>query len=421
MHNKKGGCVMQKTLNILTLLFICGIFISCSKNPVSPSGAPRELTSLERTVANSGGNFGFKIFKEINKTENGNIFISPLSISMALGMTNNGAAGTTAEAMQNTLGLTGLSNQEINESYQSLIDLLINIDPKVIFQLANSIWYRNTITFEETFLNLCKTFFNAQVTGLDFNDPGAPAIINAWVDNNTNGKIKEIIKSINPLTVMYLINAIYFKGTWTYEFKEENTKDDEFTLSDGSKLPCKMMTQSNDFQYYENPDFQAIELPYGDEHISMVVFLPKPGKKIDDLIEDFSSENITVWINNLSKKGGIIELPKFKFDYKITLNDVLSLLGMEIAFDQYNADFTNMYKEGGLYISKVGHKTFVEVNEEGTEAAAVTYVVMSAISVGGPPPPDFTMRVNRPFIFIIRETGSNTILFIGKITEPVLE
>ncbi|PIP11582.1 MAG: proteinase inhibitor I4 serpin, partial [bacterium (Candidatus Stahlbacteria) CG23_combo_of_CG06-09_8_20_14_all_40_9] len=282
-----------------------------------------------------------------------------------------------------------------------------------------SIWYRQEFSFEEEFINLCKTYFNALVRGLDFNDPNAADTINGWVEENTNGRIKEIVdKPIDPWIVMFLINAIYFKGTWTYEFDEELTKDDWFYLPDGSRKPCKMMEQRSEYNYFSNPDFQAVDLPYGDGDFSMTVFLPHPQKNIDSLIAEFNEENWDNWINSFSKDSGDIYIPKFTLEYGIKLNDVLKALGMGIAFDPYQADFTKMYKPGGIWIGEVKHKTFVEVNEEGTEAAAVTSVEIE-LGTGGPS--GFYMRVDRPFVFVIRENKSQAILFMGKIVEPTLE
>ena len=406
---------MYKILNFSLVLLLCIGLTQCTESPVSPIS--RELTLAEKHLVESDNKFGFKLFKEIIKEEKDkNVFISPLSVSMALGMTYNGANGSTQEAMQATLELSGLTIQEVNESYKSLIELLTGLDPKVQFQIANSIWYRQEFSFEEEFINLCKTYFNALVRGLDFNDPNAADTINGWVEENTNGKIKEIVdKPIDPLIVMFLINAIYFKGTWTYEFDEDKTKDDWFYLPDGSRKPCKMMEQRIQCDYFSNPDFQAIDLPYGDGDFSMTIFLPRPQKNIDSLIAEFTEENWDNWINSFSKDSGDIYIPKFTLEYGIKLNDVLKALGMEIAFDPYRADFTRMYKPGGIWIDKVKHKTFVKVNEEGTEAAAVTSVEMGFVSVSG-----FYMRVDRPFVFVIRENKSQTILFMGKIVEPTL-
>jgi serine protease inhibitor len=411
---------MSKILIAILVLCIGIGFMQCTENTTSPTS--RELTLAEKQLVESDNKFGFKLFKEINKTEKDkNVFISPLSVSMALGMTYNGADGSTKEAMETTLELSGLTIQEVNESYQSLIDLLAGLDPKVIFEIANSIWYRlDYFLPEEEFINLCETYFDAEVRGLDFNNPDAADTINAWVNENTNGKIEEIVdKPIDPAIVMFLINAIYFKGTWTYEFDEDETKDDWFYLLDGSKKACKMMEQGGEYNYFSNDDFQAIDLPYGDGDFSMTIFLPHPGKNIDSLIAEFDEENWDNWINSFSKDSVNIYIPKFKLEYELELKDVLTALGMGIAFVPYQADFTKMYSGGGVWIDKVKHKTFVEVNEEGTEAAAVTSVEMGFTSVG--PSRGFVMRVERPFVFVIRENHSQTILFMGKIVEPTLD
>ncbi len=412
---------MTKMFKLTLLLFLLVGLIQCSEHSTAPtSGLPRNLTTAENNLINSNNKFGFKLFREVIEQENAdtNVFISPLSVAMALGMTYNGANGTTEEAMRATLEFGNLTIQEINESYQSLIELLINLDPKVIFQIANSIWYRQGKVFEQDFLNINQTYFNATVRGLNFNNPNAADTMNEWVDENTNGKITEIVgKPINPLTVMFLINAIYFKGTWTYEFDPEQTQDDWFTLPNGSQIPCRMMTMGDELYYFQNDDFEAIDLLYGDGKFSMTIFLPQRQTYIDSLITEFNQENWDNWMSSFVKKFGVIELPKFTLEYGKCLNDVLKSLGMEIAFNPYQADFTKMRKSGDLWINKVKHKTFVEVNEEGTEAAAVTSVEMMESCIPGTPL-DFQMRVDRPFIFVIREHNSQTILFMGKIVEP---
>ena len=410
---------MSKRLTLILLVCICIGFMQCSTRSVpTKHQTSRELTASERHLIESDNKFGLNLFREIIKEEGDkNVFISPLSVSMALGMTYNGANGETQKAMQEVLELNGLTIQEVNESYKSLIELLRGLDPKVQFRIANSIWFRQELSLEKEFINLNRKYFNAEVSGLDFSDPNAAKIINEWVDKNTNGKIKEIVDDpINPLTVMFLIDAIYFKGTWTYEFDKSLTKDDWFILPDSSKRTCKMMEQRGKFQYFENADFQAIDLPYGDGDFSMTIFLPRPQKDIDSLIAEFNQENWNRWINSFSKREGILQFPKFTLEYELRLNEILKALGMAVAFDPLQADFTKMYKgPESLFISKVKHKTFAKVNEEGTEAAAVTSVEMEITSVGP------LMRVDRPFVFVIRENKSQTILFIGKIVEPTLE
>ncbi len=396
------------------LIFVLLVFNYCSDNITQPNEV-RQLTNIEKQVVFSSDEFGFKLFKKINEFEGEkNIFISPLSVSMALGMTLNGAAGTTYDAMQSALEFSELTNQEINEAYKSLIELLIQIDPKVILQIANSIWYRDNWTFEQEFIDLNKKYFNAEVAGLDFNDQNAANIINNWVDQNTNGKINKIIDIIPSDAIMYLINAIYFKGTWKYEFNKENTREDIFTMGNGEKINCQMMVHKNDFMYYNNSDFQAVDLPYGDGHFSMTIILPGSDKNVDDIIGQLNSTIFNNWLNNYEEKEGTIQLPKFKLEYEYLLNDVLKALGMEIAFSNH-ADFTNLYKPGGVSISKVKHKTFVQVDEEGTEAAAVTSVEVGTTSISN----GFIMRIDKPFIFLIRESNSGSLLFIGKIIKPV--
>jgi serpin B len=406
-------------LALLAVIFVFG----CSE---SPSGAKKgnpdelivDLSSVEKALVQSDNRFGFKLFNEIVKEEEDkNVFISPLSVAMALGMTYNGASGETQKAMQQTLELNGLSLEEVNQSYKHLIELLTSLDPKVKFQIANSIWYRLGVPFKSGFIDLCKKYFTALVTSLDFADPKAAKTINGWVDENTNGKIKEIVDSpIDPAMVMFLINAIYFKGTWTYQFEEKETRDDLFNLPDGTRKSCKMMKREGTFRYLANADFQAVDLPYGDGDFSMTVFLPHPNKDIDLLITEFNQENWGKWINGFSEQDLTLQFPRFTLEYEVKLKAILATLGMEVAFDPGQADFTRMY-EGSerVYINQVKHKTFVQVNEEGTEAAAVTSVEMMVTSVG------LWMKVDRPFVFVIRENQSQTILFVGKIVDPGYE
>lgn len=217
---------------------------------------------------------------------------------------------------------------------------------------------------------------------------------------------------------MFLINAIYFNGNWTYEFDKEMTQDDLFIRDTGRQVPCKMMIQTNEFQYQENADFQAVDIPYGDGEFRMTILLPKPGQDINTLIAALDMQTWQTWVDGFSADSVTLQLPKFKLEYEIKLNDVLAALGMSIAFLPGQADFTGMYAPGGLFIDYVKHKTFVEIDEEGTEAAAVTVVAIGETSAN--PGPKF-MRIDRPFLFVIRENDSGTILFIGKIVEPESE
>ncbi len=388
---------------------------SCKYAPTEPpKGEIRSLTQTEAQLVSSADKFGLNLFKKVNEFDyNKNIFISPLSVSLALGMTLNGANTSTYDSMRNTLELPDISQEKINEAYKSLIELLTGIDPKVNFKIANSIFYRNTYTFEQDFIEINKKYFNALVRGLNFDDPATVNIINQWVKDNTNGKIEKIVEEIENDIVMFLINALYFKGTWKYEFDKKNTKDDWFTQPNGTRSQCKMMVQEAEFNYLANEDFQAIDLPYGDGAFSMTIFLPKQNRDVNSFIAGISENNWNAWLSSFTKQKVKLYLPKFKLEYEIQMKNILTALGMGIAFDPYNADFTKLYRgPERAYISKVKHKTFVDVYEEGTEAAAVTSVEIGFTSVGE----DIIMRCDRPFVFVIREKNSNSILFIGKIT-----
>ena len=405
---------MKKISIFLVITCIVIIFFNCQDEFVIPEeNTDQPLTISEQKIASSSEIFGFKLFKKISPFQkDSNIFISPVSVSMALGMTLNGANGPTYDSIKTLLELNGLSEQEINQSYQSLINRLAALDPKVTFNIANSIWYLNSMNFEQEFINTNKKYFNAEVAGLDFTNPSSVDIINNWVNQNTNGKINKILERIPRDAVMYLINAIYFKADWKYKFDQSLTIDDSFTSVNGSSFPCKMMVQANKFNYLSDALFQAVDLPYGDSLFSMTIILPNPDKDIDEIINQLNHDNWNLWLGNFSVKEGKIWLPKFEIKYGFKLNDILIALGMGIAFSP-GADFTRIYSPGGIWISEVKHKTYIKVDEEGTEAAAATSIeFVKGINSS------FQLKFNRPFIFIIRERNSNTILFIGKMVNP---
>ena len=412
---------MKKLSGFTAVILASGILLQCADRIFDPVEAQvkRDLNAFEKQLVQSGNEFGLKLFRQINESEQDkDIFISPLSVSMALGMTLNGANGSTFDAMKSTLALEELDQTQINESYKSLIELLSQLDPKVAFSLANSIWYRQEFPVEQDFVDVNQSYFDAVVSKLDFRSPDAVQTINRWVDDKTKGKIDKIVDQITDENVMFLINAIYFKGTWTYEFDKDKTKDDQFTVSTGSTVPVKMMVQEGSFNYFENEDLQAVDLPYGDGDFSMLVVLPRGGTTTDAIINQLSDVKWSEWIGGLATQRGKLEMPRFTLEYKLSLNDVLKSLGMSIAFDPQQANFSKISKDAELFISDVLHKTFVEVNEEGTEAAAVTSVTISVTSIGGG---GFVMRVDRPFLFFIRENRSGTILFMGEIMEPTSE
>jgi serine protease inhibitor len=378
---------------------------------------PRELSIAEGKLIEADNGFAFELFREINEQEGDkNIFISPLSVAMALGMTYNGAAGSTQVAMQEVLQLQGMSLQEVNESYRSLIDLLRNLDPRVEFIIANSIWYRDTYTFEQEFIDLNRQYFDAEVTPLDFNAPSAAQTMNDWVNEKTYGKIPEIVESpIDPLTIMFLLNAIYFKGTWTHQFDENKTRPSPFLLDNGTEITVDMMIQDEevDLETAFDDGYRIANISYGGGAYSMTIVLPPAEEGAGPIPSAPTQEDWNAWVNSLYQTAMCLRMPKFRLEYEIGLKDVLSALGMSIAFEPDSANFTKLYSGGGkTWIQSVKHKTFVDVNEEGTEAAAAT-----AVEVRNENAPSCFV-VNRPFLFAIREKYSGTILFLGKIVDP---
>ena len=377
---------------------------------------PRDLSVAETHLVNANNRFAFRLFREVNTQEGTttNVFLSPLSVGMALGMTYNGAAGTTRDAMQQTLGFDGMTVQEVNEAYQSLIALLRNLDPRVEFLLANSIWYRESVPIVPAFLETNRQYFDAEVTGLDFADPASVDVINAWVNTQTNGRIEEIVDApIDPLTFMFLIDAVYFKGDWTYQFDKRRTRDGDFQLAGGSPVSVPMMSRDEEIpvRLHQDAGYTVLDLPYGGQAYSMTIVMPQNPDSLDDLAREVTADRWDAWIAQLDSMDVQVSIPKFTLEYDIELKDVLRALGMGIAFTA-DADFANMTPIEEAFIKKVKHKTFVNVNEEGTEAAAVTSVEMQFR--GGP----LTVWVDRPFIFAIRENYSGTILFIGKVVNP---
>ncbi len=395
------------------------IVSSCRTSTTGPSDGPPpagSLGTMEKAIAASDNSFGFKLFAQINKSEqNKNVFISPFSVSTAFGMLLNGANGPTLDSLKQSLGDAGMSLNDINNAYKNSSAFLTALDANVSFQNANSIWYRNGFLVLPEFLSVNKNYFDADVAALDFTQPSAVQTINNWVDTKTNGKIPSIISGSIPGNVrMYLINAIYFKGAWKYAFNASATKDASFTCADGSLATCKLMSQEKTFAYYGDNTLQAIDMPYGDGSFSMTVVLPAAGTSVDQFASALTQQQWDAIISKLDSSAVELYMPRLTMDFSKLLKNDLTALGMGIAFDPDRADLSRISQLAGLFVTDVIHKTYVAVNEEGTEAAAVTSIVV-AVKVNVPNP---VMRIDHPFIFAIREHQSGTILFIGKVTTP---
>jgi serine protease inhibitor len=399
---------------LLVTLCACG----GSPEPTGPSPylteLPRPLTAAEQKIVTGSNAFSFALWQKVNAGQrDSNVFISPLSASFALGMTMNGAGGSNWNEMRSALQFGGATQQEINAGYKSLISLLTTLDPGVSMQVANSIWYRNSWTFLPAFVDTTRTYFEAEVRGLDFaNKPATLTTINGWVDSKTNHRIPTILDAIND-EVMFLVNAIWFKGNWREKFDPAKTRAETFNGANGTTQPMQLMNMKRDTTLFvETSAYKAVDLPYGNGAFSMTVVLPAAGTSIESFAASLTPALWDEIIGGLRKRSFDLGLPKLTLKWERTLNDDLKALGMVEAFRTSGADFTRMVAPpagNSLFVSFVKQKTFVAIDEEGTEAAAVTAVGVTPTSL----PPQ--MRVDRPYIFVLRERLTGTILFMGKV------
>lgn len=389
---------------------------------IGSSKLPPPVKEVDNRIVSANTKFGLKLFNELIAQEpDKNVFICPTSIAMALAMTYNGADGATKDAMAKTLELEGIDIEVVNKANADLKTILENPDPHVQLSIANSLWAREGMSFEQEFLDTNRKFYGAQVQELDFNSSEAGRTINDWVKKHTKDKIEKIVEdNIEPDTIMFLINALYFKGSWANKFDPKLTRKETFFLRDGTEKSYPMMFQSGEeYPYYKGENFQAVSLPYGKGRVSMMLFLPDEGVNLQEFCEGITLEKWEEWMNSFSDMEGEVGLPKFKVEYEVELKETLKALGMEIAFDEKKADFEKMYSftsRGNIFIGSVKHKTFVETNEEGTEAAGATSVEMK---LRGAPIDTFRMIIDRPFFFVIRDNETGTVLFMGTITDPM--
>lgn len=410
----------MKTYAIAIFCMLVFTFAACDKETDTPENNPYTPITLDlksKSLVESSNTFGANIFKQVlqDEKENENILLSPLSIFQALSMTRNGANGPTKDEMTGVLAFDESQGDDLNVYQKKLVDALKKADNKINLNIANSIWYRNNETVEPNFIQINQDYFNAEVNALNFSDSeGSKRTINNWVNKQTKGKIPKIVDEVTSDHVMFLINAIYFYGQWQNKFDVKDTKKESFYPELGNEVKVNMMHQEASLGYSSNDLFTMVEMPYGNGHFNMVALMPNDGKKVSDIVNDLDDESWGRWMKSLYKQEVVLGFPKFKFEGDYELNEPLIRMGMPLAFSG-SANFTSILSKGGIYISKVKHKTYIEVDEKGTEAAAVTSVEMVVTSVG---PQKLQFTANKPFVFAITEKDTNTILFLGKFMMP---
>jgi serpin B len=402
----------------------------------SYAGAPADanLPPDARLVAHGNNCFALELYRKL-PGEKGNLFFSPYSVSAALAMTYAGARGQTQEQMARvlcfptsapTLQKLGAAGQPLSPEQfaQAFGRIIKNLNArggqnKYELRVANALWGQKGYEFLPGFVQLVEKEYEGKLQTVDFVAAAEQArrTINAWVEKQTNDKIKDLISPgmLDALTRLVLTNAIYFKGNWARQFETKQTQDAPFTLLDGSTVQVPMMNQQAEFGYAQIESLQALEMPYVGEALSMVVLLPKEQAGIGTLEKSLTAQNLAKWLDAMRKREVIVAMPKFKMTSKFGLNDVLQSMGMTDAFSD-RADFTGMTRRRDLFISAVIHQAYVDVNEEGTEAAAATGVTMKALSVGPGQTPIF--RADHPFLFLIRDKASGSILFLGRTMNP---
>jgi serpin B len=387
--------------------------------PVPPTVERRniELTEAERQIVERNNLFAFDLLKTVSKNEDkeNNILISPLSASLALAMLNNGAGGLTHEEIQSVLGYGDITRDEMNGYFQKMLEAMQEIDPLTTFKSANSIWIEQQFPVLIPFIEVNKTYYGAEIRNENFANPATAGLINNWCSDNTEGKIPEIIDEISPDAIMFLINALYFKGEWSSPFDKSKTKNEFFYNQDGSAPLIPTMNKTIDIFCYKAEDFTLAEFPYGSKAFSMIFLLPDEGVSLSSIVEKMDAQT---WQQSLWGMGNVeipVKIPRFKINYERLLNEDLAEMGMQSMFSPLSADFTLVHPTAPLFVSLVKQKAFVEVNEEGTEAVAVTIIGMVMAADPGTPRPEIKeFYVDRPFLYFIKEQSTGTIFFIGE-------
>jgi serpin B len=404
-------------IKIFILLFIVLMSASCTvqNDPtvqVPVDAKPIVLSESMKTRISQDNGFAFDLLKNtITSSGETNVFISPLSVSIALGMTWNGANGATKTEMETALKMSGMSVSDINGYYQVMQSTLPGIDPTTKLSIANSLWYKTGFVVKPDFLKVNSDYFNAYIKEMDFSQAWALDTINNWCAKKTNNLIQKPLSEIPTYAVMYLVNAIYFKGIWRKHFETKNTTEANFTNELGNQVKVNMMYQKDTFAYAQDNYAQYLDLPYGNKAFNMTVILPNDGKSTTDVLNQLTPDTWSNTLQSMTSRVTELYLPRFSNQNLFSLVKPLESMGMNLAFSGY-ADFSNI-SNADLQISNVIHSTYVAVTEEGTEAAAVTLVEIAETTSAYPLPP-VIFKVNKPFVFVIREKSTGVILFIGE-------
>jgi len=410
--------ITPKTMSLmkrLAVLFLMLVFAGCQETAVTPDNPPnlRTLSAAERQASKSSNDFAFNLFRNLPTDPADNSFISPLSVSMALGMLLNGADDEVRQSILNTIDFKDFTAEEVNAGFHDLTDLLLSMDKKVNFGLANSVWYRQGLTVNSSFASVIENYYDGKIMGLDFDNPASKDIINRWVESKTNNRIKDLIKEIHRDQVMFLVNAIYFKGDWTHQFDKSKTKKAPFTTLSGATTQVDMMfSKGVSMQYKSTPDFQLLDIPYGNGQFRFTILMPNEYGGITSLVETLNAETFNTLLDASDSISVELELPKFKMNWRDDLIQSLGQMGMLMT--GYPLLFEGPTPP--LKVGQVIHQSFLEVNEEGSEAAAATAIGVELTSVGPSIPMKIT--IDKPFLFTIREKHSGAILFLGQLTNP---
>jgi serine protease inhibitor len=385
------------------------------------AGQPKEEYSVNELQVAATNGMGIDLLQRLSKAADPgtNLFISPVSVALALGMAANGASGETFEAMLAAMHLSGWDEQGMNEALAGLGQALNDGDLGVDLAVANSLWLRKGLPFRASYLEAVQAHYAARVSSLDFGASDAAGIINGWVAEQTHDRIPEIVNPpIDRQAILFLINAVYFKGDWQDPFDESMTTELPFTRDDGTSVKAPLMSRYASYRYTEAERYQAVRLPYSGERLSMLVALPAPGVAIDDWVAGLDAEAWARMAREMAQQDGTVVLPRFALEFDSLLNGPLSDMGMSLAMSPATADFSRLHElDQPTWIDQVRHKSFVEVNEKGTEAAAVTSLEIRAMAAA--PVEPFSFVADRPFVFAIQDDATGAVLFIGVMHDPL--